>query len=195
MNTTVTITKKVQAAQFVEGVSRPDGTFDCIPEVHWAAGRQLIYFTYAEFMPTHWMGVAKDPIPPSGTKLEVLESRIDFRDGYSRKALPFMFWSVKSEGSVTGNHRPVYLDFADADMVALWHDYCELEQWPNPTPPRIEYREIGGGYGRGFRSVYMKPGDWLLRETVPDGHNNYGTKNVVSVVPDEEFRRMVDIHK
>jgi hypothetical protein len=191
----ITITRKLDAEQWVEGGPLPGGTFNCLPEICWSADRSLIYFTYAELRPRHWVGVARDPVPADPDKACGPFDGLcvyDPKDGerYARKMLPFATWSVKSEQSVQRNWRPEYVDGSDQEMLALWHDYCAAEQFPNPIPRRIEYRDIDGNYGRGYRPVYLKPGDWLLRENVPHGHDNLGTKVVVSAVSDADFRRM-----
>ncbi len=191
---TVTITRTIEAEQWIEGGPLPKGAFECFPEVEWSAGRELIYFTYAEFMPRDWLGVAQLPPPDGAPKTEGLESIVVYTPAsgapYARKVLPFTFWSVKSESSIKRDWRAVYVDGDDDAVLKLWNDYRLSQQWPNPMPRRIEYRETDGAYGRGFRPIYMKPSDWLLREPIPDGHNNLGTKQSIRVVSDDEFKKL-----
>lgn len=191
----ITIQREIEAEQWAGPDGKlPDGCHLCRPEIEMSADGAFVYFTYAELRPTVWMGTSKLPVPEdwpvnniadfSGITVYTPEKA----ERYGRKILPFNFWSVKSKSSVTGNHRPVFLEPDDSDMMALWHDYCSHERFPNPIPRRAEYREFGGNYGRGYRPIYMNPGDWLLKEQVPDGHNNLGTKTVVRVVSDYDLK-------
>lgn len=191
----VTITRTIRAEQWAEGGALPAGVHLCRPEACWSADRSLIYFRYAELWPTQWLEAARQPVPAEPDKAcGQFEGLVVYTpeqgEPYARHVFDFRFWSVKSEASTTGDHRPVYVDGQDAGLLALWHDYCAAMRWPNPIPRRAEYRDIDGSYGRGYRPVYLKSGDWLLRETVPDGHNNLGSKDLVRVVADEEFQRL-----
>lgn len=182
----VTINRAVEAEQWIEGGALPDGVHLSLPEIEWSAGRALIYFTYADLRPNNWLGAEKLPVPEN-PKSEILEGLIIYtpRDGepYARKLLPFAFWKVKSESSVTRDHSAKFLDADDAAMTALFFDYAAAEQWPNPIPRRAEYREINGKYARGYRPHYLKSGDWLLREPSLDGP-------IISVVSDDKFQAM-----
>lgn len=176
-----TINKAIQATQFREGKPLPEGMHECVPEVMWAQGRKLLYFTYAKLRPCHWMGVEKKPIPENPESVCVFEP--PDAEKYARDAYPFAFYKVKSESSVTRDHSAVYLDREDPDMVALWHDYCSMEKFPNPIPRYAEYRERDTQYGRGYAPHYLADGDWLLKENTEHGPS-------VRVVTDEEFQRL-----
>lgn len=180
----VTIKREIEAAQWTLGGPLPDGTFECVPEVEWSAARDLIYFTYGNLRPRHWLGARREAVPAEpGKACGALEGLIVFtpKEGepYARKMYPFAFWSVKSLASATRDWRPVFLDQTDQEMVRLWHDYCSAEEWPNPVPRMIEFREMSGQYGRGYRPHYMSSGDWLLQEA-----------GSIKVVSDEEFQKM-----
>lgn len=189
---TVKITKTIEAEQWLgPGSPLPKGCFDCQVEVHWSHGRQMVYFTYAKLNPQHWMGVKKLPIPENpGTGL-FDKSYCVFTpanaglegEPYARESLPFAFWKVKSEASMNRDHRAVYLDMKDPEQVELFHNYASMERWENPITQYAEYREIDGGYGRGFRPHYIPPKGWLLKEPV-DGQIKY------RAVTDDEFRLM-----
>jgi hypothetical protein len=172
----------------------PAGCHLCRPEICWSAGREYIYFTYAELMPKRWMEVrerSEEPKSENNVGVMNLEGgiKVERNDGtiYYRKTLPFNFWNVKSEASVTRDHHAVYVDKADEAVVKLLVDYMFVEGWSNPLPPRAEYREIDGSYGRGFRPIYLKPGDWIAHEEVPHGHDNLGKKDLVRVISDSEM--------
>ncbi len=190
----IALKRVVEAEQYVVGMALPQGCFLCQPELNWSHGRDLVYYTFADFTVKHWLGVQQLAVPEGTTKLnEGFEGHVIYkpREGkpaYMRKWLSFMFWKVKSEASATQNHRPVYYDKTDELHVALFNDYASAEEWPNPLPRCIEYREVNGSYGRGFRPVYLKPTDWLIFEDAPIGHNNLGTQKVVRVMQDAEFQ-------
>jgi len=191
-----TIKRTIEAEQWTgENGPLPAGVYLCKPEICWSHMRQLVYFTYAELRPQHWMEVKKHE--GVGTDKDVdgffeggIQIELKTGEKYWRKTLPFAFYSVKSEASMSRNHHAVYVEKEDAETVALFMDYCGVEKWPNPLPPRAEYRDVDGAYGRGYRPIYMKPGDWLLKEEVPDGHNNLGYKTLITVVSNEHFQRM-----
>jgi hypothetical protein len=162
----VTIKRTVRAQQWLgEGHPLPADSHLCRPEVHWSADRKLIYFTYAELMPRHWMTAIKEHEVPkeqfAGSYVKITEA--DATE-YYRTALPFSFWSVKSEASLRRDWRAVYFERDDADMVRLFLDFCHIENWTNPLPPRAEHRRVDGSCGRGYSPTYLKPGDWLVRE-------------------------------
>ena len=175
------ISKTIEAIQFRVGEPLPDGLHECMPEVMWAHGRNLVYFTYAALRPRHWMGVEKKQVPQRLDSVCVYEPS----DGepYARDVYPFATYKVKSECSIKRDYSAVYLDRDDNRMISLWHDYCSLEQFPNPIPRYAEYREPGEQYGRGYAPHYLADRDWLLKEP---GEN--GVK--IRVVSDEEFERL-----
>lgn len=192
MTTKITIRREVVGEQWIQGGALPNGCFGSYPEVHWSADRKLVYFTYAEFSPKHWMTVEKLPVPDDlEASVGPLEGGVMFEPkgepAYIRKLYPFSFWSVKSESSVKSDWKPIYVNGSDREVLALLHDYAQVERWPNPIPRRIEYREYSSEYGRGFRPVYLKPGEWLIQEEIPTGHNNMGRRKSVRVMSDEEF--------
>jgi hypothetical protein len=180
--TNVTLTRKVEASQWLgENHPLPDGAFLCQPEVHFSAGRNLVYFTYADLRPNHWISTEElTTIPEAGFMSGGLE--IVRRDGskYWREALPFAFYSVKSEASVKRDWNAVYLDRGDESLTRAFVDYLSIEGWGNPLPARAEFRIIDGAYGRGFRTLYLKPNDWLVREE----------KAEPSVLSDAEFKAL-----
>lgn len=197
MADTINIIRAVEAERWVDGGELPRGCAECQVEIIWSADRSCVYYTYAGMRVGHWMGTAKNPGGgPAGDGVEhamkgwIVYTPNDGSPKYWRETYPFMFWSIKSEGSVTRDHRPVFLDATDKEAVAVFHDFAALEQWPNPIPRFAEFREYDSGYGRGYRPVYIASGSWLLREEVPDGHNNLGKKTVVRVVTDEELQAM-----
>lgn len=183
----VIIKKEIEAYQW-ESVDKPlpEGCVLCQPEVHWSANRKLVYFTYGDLLSRHWMGVEKLKEKPDTNR--GLSGWIGYtpKDGspeYYREWLPFAFWSVKSESSMTGDHRAVFLNTDDPEMVTLWHNYCSGEQWENPIRMCAEHRIPGGQYGRGYKPVYFYPGDWMIREKGQE----------VRFVSDKEFQRMREI--
>lgn len=183
--TEVQIQKTVNAWQWNgEESSLPDGFFLCRPEVHYSASRDLVYFSYADFPSTHWISARWLNEVPSAEP--VLEGYIkSVRGGVElfRKTLPFSFWKVKSEASVTGDHSAKYLNRDDSNEIDAFLDYAHLEGWGKTEdgqfslPPRVEYRERSGKYGRGYRPHYLKSGEWLIR----DGET-------ISVMSDEAFK-------
>lgn len=155
------IIREIEAEQWLgEGHPLPNGAYLCQPEVCWSADRKLL--------PRHWIDAEERPLPEGEPKLDFMCSgvKMTLKDGreYWRQIYPFAFWSVKSEASVKRDHRPVYLDRNDEALVRTFVDFLSVEEWPNPLPPRAEYRVNDGGYGRGFRPVYLKPGDWLVKD-------------------------------
>jgi len=171
------IITEVEAVQWLgEGHPLPEGAHLCRPEVHWSAGRKYIYFTYPDLRCDHWLGTEKKPLPaPENLGFATSGIKVEKKDGtaYWREVLPFAFWSVKSESSVQRDHRAVYLDTADETLMDLFKDYCFLESWGEVKdgvrclPPAAEYRVTDGSYGRGFRPVYLKAGDWLILDKDP----------------------------
>ena len=145
----------------------PKGAHFCVPEVHWSADRKLVYFTYADLHVRHWISADASPMPATGNP-PFMGSRVAStkQDGTEvwRDVYPFMAWSIKSEASVKRDHRAVYIDRDDARQMEAFADFRFVEQWPNPLPPRAEYRITDGSYGRGFKPIYLKPGDWLVKE-------------------------------
>jgi hypothetical protein len=185
----VKLIKEIDAVQWSgEEKDLPEDFHLCQPEVHWSAGRRLVYFTFADLHPRHWIEFAENPIIDGKTHryveidgekvLQLAEAqfaaggvRVARADGteYWRETFPFVFYSVKSESSVTRDHRAVYMDRTDEALVRAFVDFIYLEKWTNPLPPRAEFRVIDGSYGRGFRPYYLSPGDWLLKEPHEDG--------------------------
>ena len=166
--TKVTIKREVQAEQWLgELDALPEGAHLCRPEVCWSWDRKLVYFTYAELRTYNWIDADPRELPVP-EKLDFMCSGIRGvrKDGseYWRQMYPFAMWSVKSEAGLKRDHRAVYLDRADHALVETFVDYMYAEDWTNPLPPRAEYRIVNGAYGRGFKPVYLKPGDWLVKE-------------------------------
>ncbi|RWJ01327.1 MAG: hypothetical protein E5X67_23245 [Mesorhizobium sp.] len=191
---TVTLTKKVEAQQYVPGKGAPDGCVRSHPEVHWSHGRELIYFTFANLRPDHWLGAAKlteEPPKAEGGIFAEGYCRFTGSDGsvWWRKALNFRFWSVKSEASATRNYKAVCLDESDDAMVDLFKDYVVMSEWVKEPGDEamftntVEFREIDGSYGRGYRPHYLSPGDWLTSEKT-DG------KTIYKVLKNDEFERL-----
>lgn len=186
------ILTEIEAVQWRgEGHPLPDGAVLCQPEVHYSADREHVYFTYADLRCRHWIDAGERAMPPPD-KFEWCVSGITTRlteDGvereYWRRVFPFSVWSIKSEASVKGDHRAVYLDPDDRALLRAFLDYCDLEKWGElkdghrALPPRAEYRITDGGYGRGFKPVYLQPGSWLVKEP---GREPYA-------LSDEEFAK------
>lgn len=169
---TVSIVRTIKADHW-EAFDKPlpEGCHLCQPEVHWSAHRDLIYFTYGELNPRHWLSTwryAEEPGTNSGLSSWVRYKPKDGAPDYWREWYPFAFWSVKSESQFKRDHRPVFLDPDDTALLALWHDYCSAERWPNPLSRYAEYRITDGRYGRGYKPIYLKEGDWLLHEDGKD---------------------------
>lgn len=186
----VKIVKEIDAIQWKgEETDLPEGMHLCRPEVHWSADRKLVYFTYADLRCHNWIGVEETPIaageePPENGGFEGgVRVKRDDDSEYVRRVLPFTFWSVKSEAQITRDHRAVYLDKSDESLVRVFVDYCYVEKWSNPLPPRAEFRVVDGGYGRGFRPYYLSPGNWLLSDTGENGKQ-------YRVVTDEAFKAL-----
>lgn len=185
-----TISKQVNAIQWPgPEAGYPEGLHETLPEVHWAAGRELIYFTYGRLQPKFWMGVEQVSDAPESTSLDGwVKFEPKDREPYYRKVLPFAFWDVKSEAQMKGRsghsaaYKPVFLNVEDTDEVCLFHDYCQIERWPNPLPRYAEFREVNGSYGRGYLPHYLAPGDWLLDDA--QGASPY------RVLTDEAFRKL-----
>jgi len=167
-----TITKECFAEQWLgEGHPLSNGMYLCQPEVHWSASRDLVYFTYADLRSTHWMDVKPKEFTPDANIDTLCEGfKVERPDGsaYYRQTYPFALWSIKSEASITQRHHAVYLDRTDAELVAIFVDYMYSEGWTNPLPAKAEYRVVNGSYGRGFKPIYLNPGDWLVTEKKQD---------------------------
>ncbi|MER8811479.1 hypothetical protein [Mesorhizobium sp. M0965] len=191
---TVTLTKTVQAQQYLPGTGAPDGCVRSRPEVVWSAGHELVYFTFANLRPRYWLGATKlTEEPPKAGDGIFAEGCCRFvgSDGavWWRKALDFSMWSVTSEASATRNHKAVFLDESDEVLVETFKDYVSMSGWVQKPGDEavfrntVEFREIDGGLGRGYRPHYLSPGDWLTSETV-DG------KLVYKVLTNDEFERL-----
>ncbi len=188
----VKITREVDAYQYVVGQPLPPDCHECQFEVNWSVGRSFVYFTYAKCNVKHWMSVQKWTEVPTGDNDSGLSSwaGIETADGekYFRKVLPFAFWSVKSEASVSRNHSAVYATEEEAQLV---YDYAALEKWTKSQREGwIEHRTVNGSYGRGFIPLYLKPTDWLVKDDVPYGHDNLGSRTVWHVVSDEDMQKL-----
>lgn len=170
MSASVTI--KIGAVQWLgEGDPLPEGCHFCQPEVHWSADRTAIYFTYADLWSRHWITSAELSEQPEAPFMGgVFVVTRDDMSKYYRQAYPFNCWSIKSEASVKGDHRALFVDRSDEEMVRRLTDYMYVESWTNPLPPRAEFREKSGAYGRGYRPHYLSPGDWLLDAPLADGN-------------------------
>lgn len=195
----VHITRPVQAWRYMlsDDDNLPEDVHAVFPEVRWSADRKLVYFTYGTLRCHQWISVDKFTSKPdtngglsSWVEYQPPAPLPKFGQGsvltmkpprYFRELYPFNFWSVKSESSVKNDHRAVMLDIDDEDLVALWHDYCSSEQWPNPLPRFVEHRTVDGQYGRGYKPTYAQLGDWLIWEKGRD----------VAVMGDEEYRRVL----
>lgn len=180
------IIREIDAEQWLgEDHLLPDGCHLCRPEVHWSADRKLVYFTFAELRVRHWIDAVERPMPrPEKFEFMCHGLQVKLRDGheYWRQVMPFLIWSVKSEASVNGDHRAIYLDKSDEALMRAFVDFIDVEKaegWTNPLPPRAEYRITDGSYGRGFRPVYLKPSDWLVKD---------GDK--IAAVGDVDFQKM-----
>ena len=168
----ITIKREIDAIQWLgPDHELPEGFHETMPEVHWSAARDLVYFTYGKLDSRDWIGVEKLTEKPGKSALEGWVGYTPPGHApYWRKVLPFAFWSVKSESTIrvrNGDptaYRAVFLNRDDAEQVRLFHDYCASQRWPNPLPRYAEYREIDGAYGRGYAPHYLAPGDWLLCE-------------------------------
>ena len=191
--TQVTLRREARAEQWLGDIERlPEGAHVCQPEVHWSASRELIYFTYADLPSKHWLEIEERQALPDDSFLAGA-LHVKRKDGseYYRQAFPFAFYEIKSESSVNRDWRAVYLDESNIDALAtVFADYVSLEKWSVSRepgfislPPRAEYRVGDGGYGRGFRPYYMKPGDWLLHERDSDG------RPAPRVVSNDEFEK------
>lgn len=144
-----------------------------------------MYFTYADLRCRHWISATelaeKPPEPFMGA---VIQTRRKDGSVYFREVLPFSCWSVKSEASIKNDHGAKFLDRDNAAEREAFLDFASFEQWGESKdgtfalPPRAEYREPNGGYGRGYRPYYLSPSDWL----VIDGQE-------ISVKPDAEFQK------
>jgi hypothetical protein len=188
---TVIIQRQIEAQQYMPGIGAPDGCIRSHPEVCWAVGREYVYFTFANLRSGFWMGTKKLDKKPE--KVETLESfsiiSKEGKDLHVREILSFAYWSLKSEASVSGDYKAVFLNAADETEVELFQDYALISKWmPDAETAKrlqttIEFREVNGALGRGYRPHYMEPGDWLLKETV-DG------KVVYSVVNNEMFEKL-----
>lgn len=186
----VTVRKDIEAWQWSgEEKDLPEGFHCCQPEVHYSAGRKYIYFTYADFRPRNWMGMERLAEKPSDPEVLAFGggAEITLKDGrkYWREILPFAYYSVKAESSITRDNSAKFLDRSNKDEVDAFLDYANGEGWENTKdgvfslPPRIEYRVVDGAYGRGYRPYYMKKTDWLVKDGA-----------VIKVVSDADFKLM-----
>lgn len=164
----IELARKSRGQQWLgEGHPLPEGCFYCKPEIWWSADKKLLYFTYADLLPKHWIGYERLLEEP---KTGTFDGGIKVNDReagtYYRQTFPFSCWSVKSLHSVTRKWDAEYIDRDDSDMAKAFADFAYLENWSNPLPPRIEYRHSGGDYfDRGYRPHYLKPGDWLIKHS------------------------------
>ena len=148
-----------------------DGFFLCQPEVHYSVDRRLVYFCYADLPTRHWISAKWLTEKPAAAPFMgmVLRSTRDSIELF-REALPFMAWKVKSEASATGDHTAKFLNRDDQEEVDAFLDYAHLEAWSKTKegtfslPPYLEYREVDGKYGRGYRPHYMERGEWLVQD-------------------------------
>ena len=190
MTQTVVIRKEVRAAQWSGAGEMPEGVHSCRPEVHWSAGRECVYFTYAEMRSRHWIEVRERELPvPERAEGFSGVMCVSLRDGrqYWRRTYPFNMYSLKSESSVRRDWSPVYCDdSSDESLLRALVDYADLEGWlvDRSLPPRAEYRVIDGSYGRGFKPLYLSPGDWLVHEAGDDG------RDVARVLTDAQLQAM-----
>lgn len=164
----------------------PEGFHVVEPEVHWSAKRDLVYFTYGDLRTNYWMGVeAFDKKPETDALTQCVGIRSsDTGEEHYRRVLPFAYWDVKSEAQMKNRdgdkdaYRPVFLDWNDNSMVDLYIDFVILEKWRshlNPATHRldmVEFREIDGACGRGYRPHYLHPGDWLVQGAGPNSSPN-----------------------
>ena len=162
------ISVEIEAEQWAgEHGPLPKGAQLCVPEVHWSADRKLVYFTYADLHPRHWISSDASPMLATGAP-PFMGSRVAStkEDGteFWRDVYPFMAWNIKSEACAKRDYRAVYIDRADARQMEAFADFRFVEGWPNPLPPRAEFRIIDGAYGRGYAPIYLSPGDWLVKE-------------------------------
>lgn len=191
--------REVNAVQFVAGQPLPEGFFKCYPEVTWSAGRKWVYFSYANVGPGghgHWMGVEKLVEKPDdgdslfGGWVGFTPVSGEHRTEYYREWLNFAFVSIKSEDSWMRSRgeqpKTIYVDGKDKDLLELWYDYASASRFPNPLPEYVEFREMDGAFGRGFRPHYLKDGDWLLDDNVPD----YKLDSKYRVVSNEELQKL-----
>lgn len=181
----ITLKREARADQWLGEGHLFDGLHYCQPEVNWSAGREEVYFTYADLTPRNWISTKELTAEPAEKPFMGGAIRCEDKDGavYWRLVYPFMAWSIKSEHSIKRDYRPVYLDRADTVQTRLFADFAYVEAWSNPLPPKAEFRVVDAGYGRGFRPYYMNPGDWLVREPHPDGER-------ISVVSNEEMTKL-----
>lgn len=182
----ITIQKTVTAWQWNgEESGLPAGFHLCKPEIHYSQGRELVYFTYADMRPQHWISakpLETAPEPSKGFNHSIKTERND-GTAYFRDVYPFAFYEIKSEASFLRDHSAKYLDRDNAVEVEAFLDFAVMEKWgisedgSFELPPRLEYRVVDGGYGRGFKPYYMKITDWL----VIDG-------DAIKVMSDEDFQ-------
>lgn len=179
----ITLARKVKAVRWEPADAPvPAGCHKTMPEIQWSAGRKYVYFTYGTLRPKHWLGTEKLAAQPESNAFEGWVGYTP-KEGvpYWRECLPFAMWSIKSEASRSGDHRAVFLNLEDENELLLWHNYCSMEQWPNPLPRFAEYRVTDGGYGRGYRPIYLTPGEWLVFE---------GDQTAPKVISDAEFNAL-----
>ncbi len=84
----------------------------------------LYYIEWGNRHPRHWLSVAAYPGPvPDDKKHGQLDGYVqitkDTGEVYHRRALPFVFWDVKSARD------PAYIDKSSD----LFNDYAAFEQW------------------------------------------------------------------
>lgn len=183
----VNVQKTIEAWQWNgEEKDLPKGFHLCRPEVHYSAGRKYIYFTYADLRPNYWLGTDELSERPAEAFMGgALQMTLNDGRVYWREALLFMSWDIKSEASKTLDYSAKFLDTQDEKQLRAFLDYAHLEQWGQSTdgqfalPPRLEYRDINGSYGRGYRPFYLSAGDWLVK----DGGE-------IKVVSDAAFKAM-----
>lgn len=166
----LTIERTVEAWQWDGKTSGlPAGFHVCQPEVHYSASHKEVYFTYADLRATCWISTEELPEVPTAPFMGSVY-KVTRKDGseYFRQVFPFFCWSIKSEASVKRDHRAVFLDRENQPELRAFLDFVNGEGWCDcadgvrSLPPRVEYRQIDGAYGRGYRPYYLKPGDWLL---------------------------------
>lgn len=185
----IEVKKTVSAWQWNgEESNLPKGFHLCQPEVHYSETRNLIYFMYADLRATQWLSSQPLPAKPEGenTLRGCIEVTLTNGEKYWRESLPFSLWSVKSEATASGDHSAKFLDRENADEYRAFIDFACAEGWALPKdgvlalPPRLEYREVNGAYGRGYRPYYLKPSDWLVID---------GPK--ITVLSNEDFRKTI----
>lgn len=155
-------------------------------EMHLSASRALVYFTYANLQPRFWMGCDRIMVKPEKNGI-FLGGYIGFTNPgeaeYWREALPFAFYEVKSLASVERDWMPRFLDTKDQDMVRLWHEYAQLNEWKSPIARFVEFRGPSNGGARGYTPHYLADTEWLLEMDKLDGSGKE-----YKVMTDAEFQ-------